>query len=1091
MSNWNNHVSRTTWKVAAAASLLALLIAGRLSGQGMNTSVNDAPTASTPAAARAYSSAAKLQNAGDFPAAEAAWQSFLQDYPSDSLRTAALHHRGVCLIQMNEFEQAARSLSLVLAAKEPIDELEESYVNLGWCHYVVGSQGKPERLEQAAKVFDRYLKKFPGGRLLDQALFYEAESLQQLGRAAESLPLYESLIVDHPQSSLRSTALFALGNAQLETRQFAAAKSTFDQFLEEFENDGSAPDVVMRKAQACLQSSEYEEAEQLFGRAAEYEGFYAVDQAMFQQAYCLAKRKHFARAAKTYAKLAREHSQSTLAPQAQLEAGRCYFQAQDHASALASLEPLLDAEGNVRLEAAHWICRALMAQARFDLAQKAAETALSMAKEKELDDDFLAALMLDRAESIHRSAKDYTTAIDGYLSILERHPTSPSAPLALGYAAQAAQAAGHKQEATELAQMFLDRFPQHPLAEKVKALLASCVAESDDQASAETSLRALMVTSDDGETKAEIQLKLGQSLFAQGKYDEVIQTLRDMVPHLPSAADRAHLYYLLGASQIELGQPQQAIDAFAASLLEQPRGAQAPQVCHRLAQALVATDRIEDARTALDRMLQAFPEHELCGAALLQLGELAKDDADTAAAHFQKLLHEHPQSPWAAAAHLRLAEAALRAEDHAEVEAQVAAALQLRPAADIEIQCLRARVASRQTNAAWEKCLSDLEQLLEITSDSQLRSETQYAMAACLEKLERSDQTRLILEQLLDENPRCPQAASALYQLGWAAQQQGHAAEAIRRFAKIANDFPEHPLACDANFLIGDSSYDKQQYAAAMSFYQAAIQHRLGSNEVRSKALYKLGWCHLHADDHGQAADAFTALVKLNPQGPLAGEAQFLVAESLFQAGKYPQALKLYERVAEDASLGNLGQAKVFLHAGQCCNRSKDWDNARFWLSRLVRCQHDADTANQAHYELAIALEGKGDVRKAAENYDLAAQHDGVVGARARLALATLYVDQERYDRALREFLTLMYGYRSAGNFPEVRELQAQAGFAAAKAAGQLVVQPEQDADAARARVEKLLQYVIDTHPRSDWATRAKVAMEELTANADEATMIR
>ncbi len=249
----------------------------------------------------------------------------------------------------------------------------------------------------------------------------------------------------------------------------------------------------------------------------------------------------------------------------------------------------------------------------------------------------------------------------------------------------------------------------------------------------------------------------------------------------------------------------------------------------------------------------------------------------------------------------------------------------------------------------------------------------------------------------------------------------------------------------------------------------------------------------MHANDHGQAADAFTALVKLDPQGPLAGEAQFLIAESLFQAGKYAHALKLYERLAEDQSLGEVGQSRVFLHAGQCCNDLRQWDDARFWLSRLIRGEGASDMTNEAHYELAVALEGNGDLRQAAEHYQLAAQFDTLSGARSRLALGALYAGQERYARALREFLTLMYGYGSADHQNEVRELQAQAGWAAAKAAARTPQSSEEDTQVAQARVEKLLKYVIDTHPQSEWAVKAKSAMDQIAvaSDADEAWIVR
>src|SRR5207248_172792 len=114
------------------------------------------------------------------------------------------------------------------------------------------------------------------------------------------------------------------------------------------------------KAETTLQGGNVAVAAQLFGQAAMIKDFAAADQALYRQAFCLAKLDEFAAAAAAYGKLADDFPKSSHAAEAILSAGRCYYRAEKWSDAKNWLQRALDLKDNASVEAAHWLCRLLI-----------------------------------------------------------------------------------------------------------------------------------------------------------------------------------------------------------------------------------------------------------------------------------------------------------------------------------------------------------------------------------------------------------------------------------------------------------------------------------------------------------------------------------------------------------------------------------------------------------------------------------------------------------------------------------------------------------------------------------------------------------
>ncbi len=162
-----------------------------------------APAAqSSPAAQTMYADAANYQNNRAFDLAAEEWKRFLERFGDDPLAPKALHYRGVCLVQLKQYVEAVADFQALLTKYPQSELLEDTYLNLGWCQYSLAVAGDQDRYAQAVETFNKLKSAFPAGKNVDQAIFFEAESLYALDRKKDAALSYGKLVTDYPDSKL-------------------------------------------------------------------------------------------------------------------------------------------------------------------------------------------------------------------------------------------------------------------------------------------------------------------------------------------------------------------------------------------------------------------------------------------------------------------------------------------------------------------------------------------------------------------------------------------------------------------------------------------------------------------------------------------------------------------------------------------------------------------------------------------------------------------------------------------------------------------------------------------------------------------------
>jgi cellulose synthase operon protein C len=97
---------------------------------------------SPPEALNLFADAASFQNNGAFELAVDEWEKFLKQYPNDPLTMKARHYAGVCHLQLKHFDKAAAHFQAIVAKDEKFELAEDASINLGWCQFSLGGQGK-------------------------------------------------------------------------------------------------------------------------------------------------------------------------------------------------------------------------------------------------------------------------------------------------------------------------------------------------------------------------------------------------------------------------------------------------------------------------------------------------------------------------------------------------------------------------------------------------------------------------------------------------------------------------------------------------------------------------------------------------------------------------------------------------------------------------------------------------------------------------------------------------------------------------------------------------------------------------------------
>ncbi|MFQ5489743.1 MAG: tetratricopeptide repeat protein [Phycisphaerae bacterium] len=255
----------------------------------------------------------------------------------EPLQRALLYEKAWCLRELGRTEDAAADYRRLLESDPKGLPNVHAMLELAEIH------AHNSRYEQAAKLLTRLTqlaradsKPVPAD-VQEQALYRLGVCRFELGELAESVDLFEQLLVEYPETPLAASAGFFCGEACFRLGKHAQAAKHLQRVAESFPSDPASGPAMLRWGETLAAQQHWPQSEQVFGR---YLDRFADSDVWFQAQFGLGwareNQGRYDEAIDAYRSLVDRH-QGPTAARAQFQIGECRFAKKDYDNAIRDL----------------------------------------------------------------------------------------------------------------------------------------------------------------------------------------------------------------------------------------------------------------------------------------------------------------------------------------------------------------------------------------------------------------------------------------------------------------------------------------------------------------------------------------------------------------------------------------------------------------------------------------------------------------------------------------------------------------------------------------------------------------------------------
>jgi TolA-binding protein len=291
-----------------------------------------------------------------------------------------------------------------------------------WAARSLEDAGKPA---EALTIYDDLLQRPAGQAHADEAAYRRAACLWRAQGAPASETAYAGLLAARPQSAFVPAALYDLAWVLQEQKKLDASRSRFEELLTRFPKDELAPDACFRLGEMAYDRQAFTNA------AASYEAALAAgvpfaDKVLYKLGWAREKAGQPDQALTAFQRLAREFPQSELADEARYRQGRLLQSLGRAADAVAAFAAVGGA-GAFAERAAFGRAEALRAAGRHQEALQAYDGVLKQWPQG----DVRVQALLGRGHTL-RALGANQDAIEAYAAVIQATDTLDAAQAVLG-----------------------------------------------------------------------------------------------------------------------------------------------------------------------------------------------------------------------------------------------------------------------------------------------------------------------------------------------------------------------------------------------------------------------------------------------------------------------------------------------------------------------------------------------------------------------------------------------------------------------------------------------------------------------------------
>ncbi len=648
-----------------------------------------------------------------------------------------------------------------------------------------------QQYSTAVRLFDNF---FTDYNLTDEefatAKYYYSDALLNLNEKTAAASGFEFIVNNFKWSAFRYKSLYKLGTIYFEEEDYDKSRKNLTQLLDEFpgnEHTGSAYYLI---GESYTKQNRLQDAITFLEEAVNNKrNNKYMDYSIYTLASTYEKTGEFDKAVKYYDQLLSFYKDSPLALSAQIRIGVCYFKLKDYQSSILELNnpKLTNLPPEIYSESLYILANSYYRVQDWENAEKSYKEVIESFPESDVFRESKYGLAW-----CYFQQKKYNDAYNVFNSVSTGEDSI--AVKSFYWKAESKRYAGREEEAFQLYNQFLNRYPGRKLAQDVRFQLGGYYFNNKNYLVSESYLKAAS-GSDDPAVKAKALTMLGEISLNEKKYDDALNYFNKVIALdtlKPEMINRAKLG--LGTTFYYKGDYNKAVD-YLSTLDESGAGVENAKINFYLAESYYALGNYQDALKSYNSVNSndsLLAGQSMYGKAYCYFN---LKNYDNAAELFSGFVKKYPGNKRIVDAKLRLADSYYGSKNY----------------------------------AAASRIYKDLFR----TGSSSINNPYGfYQYAQALYKAGNTEEAISEFNTLQQKFPESEYAQGSIYTIGWIYFQKENFNEAIARYRSLMKVYPNSSLAPLVYYSIGDSYFNQAKYDSAIANYEKVIGLYPSSNYV-------------------------------------------------------------------------------------------------------------------------------------------------------------------------------------------------------------------------------------------------------------------
>jgi len=1040
------------------------------SGIGTNSQAQK-PNKTKDPATNHYFTANSLYNRKLYSLAAEEYEKFLAKYTAHPKAIAAQLGLSLSYFKMKKYDKAEPLLAK-LATNTATPQRVHVHLFLGL------SRLQLKKIPQAEKAFSDGLKLSNPGNVqtsIQQGLLDVQFQQKKWKEAVET----STLLAKH-KGDIGLLGRLRGAQAMYNLRQFKEAETALAALKPMAAKKPYEQEVAFLLAEARRTQGDLKGAATEYENAARNTKGERAEEALFRLGFVRFQLKIYDQAAKDFGDYRSKHKKGPHYQQAGVLEGRAHLENKAFAKAESTFDNLIK-ESKAGAEVYLWRARVYQRQDKYAEAIKV----LTDATVKFAADPIAPVLLFDLGNNLFGQDK-YAEAHKPFTQIIQHHKTFGQIPDAIRLSAHCLHYEKKFAESNKLCAHYLASHAGKPKAADVAFLQAENLLFLSEHEKAVQAYRKFIAANAMHSQINVAKLRVGQSYYQQKKWPEALKELEPLAALKDAPKIFAEVDFMVASCHYENEKWDKAITYFNKFADENPKGMNADTA---LMKSGFASDQKGDSKAALatfQKLINGadYQKSVHLPHALVEVGRLqyAAKLYPAARAALQKVVQAHAASPmkvqadyylgWVALGEKKPEEAARQfgtvADNDSKHELAAAARLQ-------QGMVLLGMGKSPEAQAAYQKFVASY------PSDAKIDQATFYLGKTMAEQKQWGPALAQFAK--LSVMAKSDLRDRALYESAWAEKLAGQPAKATVHYEALLARFPQSELVETSIFELAELEFEAAA-KGAVEQYDTAIRRLTGlvsktkDPSLRSRAHYRLGWCHFNKETFDLAAKSFEIVLANKPPKEIALPAAYQAGEARLKRKEFKEALANYQKAVAANPSDNTLHEQAQLRLGESLGLAANWPASEETYAKFITSYPEHDFIRKAHLGTGWAQENQKKHAAAIASYKKVTEsgEPDEDGARAQFQIGECHLAQNDYNNAIKEFVrvTVIYSHpqwvsKALLEMGHTFDRQSDA----LKAKGQL-----ETATAAKKQARERYQEVIEKYKDTDAATVAKTRLK-------------